>query len=85
MPDDFTDRAQVALNLYVNVFDNTETCEEVGEHLAYLMGAVLKGGNASVAFQNSVPSEVAFVRLLRECFPPEAPVWNYVTIEESVV
>ena len=71
-------RALAATDVYDAVLNGSESFEvqHTGAHLAYLMGAVLKGGT----FQAWFPQHARFIGLLRRFVPADHLVWESVEL-----
>jgi hypothetical protein len=69
----------LARTVYEVVLGATGSFEDdrIGADLAYLLGAILKGN------QCEWPEDRPLVRLLREHFPPQHALWQYIEVEEE--
>jgi hypothetical protein len=75
-----TKLANLAREVYRAAYDETETETfkgELGEGLAYLLGAILENGIATFREEDDV-----YV-LLGKKFPPKHPVWKHVIVTEE--
>jgi hypothetical protein len=64
-------RAKLAADVYAASLDASDTFEEIGGDLAYLMGAILNG----YEFDEAGVTSEHFMPLLREHFEPSHEVW----------
>jgi len=80
-------RAMLAREVYEAVLDGTESFEGIGEPLAYLMGAILKGpaaNNNSIDVIATNSTDVQLVYILRNKWPdPDMPIWDYVAFMDQ--
>ncbi|MBW3598184.1 MAG: hypothetical protein KY475_13050 [Planctomycetes bacterium] len=73
-------RARLAVEIFDTVFRATETFEEVGAELAYLLGAILKDSAAEYHLNESPLYDILSIP-----FPDTHPIWNhFVPYEDSL-
>lgn len=78
------ERCDLASDAYRAVLDGFESFSEdgVGVDLAYLMGAICKGGDAVVDWADC-ESPRPIVWALREKFPKDSPLWDFIVLDED--
>ncbi len=73
------ENAQLAYDVYHALYDYTESFEEIGCHVAYLIGSLLSGDRLCL-FAPLDESEAAFVEVMEGAFEPEHAVWQQIEI-----
>lgn len=74
------ERAKLAREIYQAVYNYTETLEEWGECLAYLMGAILSE-EQYVVTPHDPSTEQEFYEFLTGQFDEYHPIWEFVVEE----
>ena len=75
------ERVELVSRVLRTAYEKTETWDDedrLGTTLAYLARAICTPGD-TVQFIKVIPRDQAHLRLLREWFGPEDPVWNFIT------
>ena len=67
--------------IYHTFYDNTNSFEQLGEHLSYLLGAVIN--DDQYVFFTDDKNQKEFMEFLNEHFPKDHAIHKYVIVDEG--